>query len=109
MNGWERVARDPSGACLGTADTVVDALNLRTRPDVNSPALALLQRGVLVYVWDVLPAVEPPGEWLLAMVCQRPQLLGYAHSLGLVKIAPHDDAEGAERLRVQVAAAKRGA
>lgn len=106
MNGWERVARDPSGACLGVADTVVDALYLRTQPDVTAPALAILQRGVLVYVWDVLPATEPEGEWLLVMVCQNPQLLGYAHSLGLVKISPHDDAEGAERLRAAVAAVR---
>lgn len=110
MNGWERFITNPAwGASIGIGEIIADTpMRLRTGPGLHADVYALLQRGVTMYVFDPVPANDPPGEWLPVMLCQDAAINGWVHSEGVVRIFPHEDVAAAEKLRVAAAANRAG-
>jgi hypothetical protein len=110
MNGWEHYIENPEcGAACGVGEVIsADPMNLRTGPGLHAPVARLLDRGVLLYVFDPVPANDPAGEWLPVLLVQDHELTGWVHSSGVVQIFPFDDVGAAEKLRANEAVGRIG-
>ena len=90
MNGWEAVQADPGRCCLGRGQVSTGAgtLNQRSEP-IYQPqyVVGAWVDGAELLIWDVTPAVEPPGEWLLCQPASGPVTpVCWSHSSGVVRV-----------------------
>lgn len=86
MNGWEAVAMDPCGVCLGLGRVIAHDLRRRAEPDLSGAILSTWVYDELVDVWHVVPTTEPAGEWLYCQSVSDPMHDGWGHSIGIRRI-----------------------